>query len=93
MALTINTNTSASHAAANLTRSSDLMQKSLARLSSGSRIASAADDSGGLAVAMKLGAALKRNDAQSANVANALAFLQTAAGSLKGAASVFERLS
>ena len=93
MALTINTNTSASYSAANLTRSSDLMQKSLARLSSGSRISSAADDAGGLAVSMKLAAALKRNDAQSANVANALAFLQTAAGSLKTAAAVFERLS
>jgi flagellin len=93
MALTINTNTSASHSAANLTRSSDLMQKSLMRLSSGSRISSASDDAGGLAVSMKLAASLKRNDVQSANVANALAFLQTAAGSLQSAAAVFERLS
>ena len=93
MALTINTNTSASHAAANLTRSSDLMQKSLMRLSSGSRISAASDDAGGLAVSMKFSASLKRTDAQSANVANALAFLQTAAGSLKSAAAVFERLS
>lgn len=93
MALTINTNTSASYSAANLTRSSDLLQKSLMRLSSGSRISSASDDAGGLAVSMKLAASLKRTDAQSANVANALAFLQTAAGSLKTVASVFERLS
>jgi flagellin len=93
MAVTINTNTSASFAASNLNRSSDLLQKSLARLSSGSRISTPSDDAGGLAVSMKLSAALKRTDAQSANVANALSFLQTAAGALKSASSVLERLS
>ncbi len=93
MAVTINTNTSASFAASNLTRSSDLLQKSLARLSSGSRISTPSDDAGGLAVSMKLTAALKRTDAQSANVSNALSFLQTAAGSLKTASTVLERLS
>jgi len=93
MAVTINTNTSASFAASNLTRSSDLLQKSLARLSSGSRISTPSDDAGGLAVSMKLSAALKRTDAQSANVANALSFLQTASGALKSASSVLERLS
>ena len=54
MAVVINTNTSASYAAANLSRSSELLQKSLARLSSGSRISTSADDAGGLAVSMKL---------------------------------------
>jgi flagellin len=93
MAVTINTNTSASFAASNLTRSSDLLQKSLARLSSGSRISTPSDDAGGLAVSMKLSAALKRTDAQAANVSNALSFLQTAAGSLKTASSVLERMS
>jgi flagellin len=93
MAITINTNTSASYSAANLTRSSDLLQRSLARLSSGSRIAGPADDAGGLAVTMKISAALKRTDAQAANVANALSFLQTQAGSLKIASNVLDRLS
>jgi len=93
MAVTINTNTSASFAASNLTRSSDLLQKSLARLSSGSRISTPSDDAGGLAVSMKLSASLKRTDAQSANVSNALSFLQTAAGSLKTASTVLERMS
>ena len=93
MAVTINTNTSASYSAANLTRSSDLLQKSLARLSSGSRISTPSDDAGGLAVSMKLSASLKRTDAQAANVSNAISFLQTAAGSLKSAASVLDRMS
>jgi flagellin len=93
MAITINTNTSASYSAANLTRSSDLLQRSLARLSSGSRIAQPSDDAGGLAVSMKLTAALKRTDAQAANVSNALSFLQTQSGSLKVASNVLDRLS
>ena len=93
MAVTINTNTSASFSAANLTRSSDLLQRSLARLSSGSRISTPSDDAGGLAVSMKLSAALKRTDAQSANVSNALSFLQTASGALKVASTVLERMS
>jgi flagellin len=93
MAVTINTNTSASYSAANLTRSSDLLQKSLARLSSGSRISTPSDDAGGLAVSMKLAASLKRTDAAAANVSNAISFLQTAAGSLKSAASVLDRMS
>jgi len=93
MAVTINTNTSASYSAANLTRSSDLLQKSLARLSSGSRISTPSDDAGGLAVSMKLSASLKRTDAQAANVSNAISFLQTASGSLKSASSVLDRMS
>jgi flagellin len=93
MAVVINTNTSASFASAHLSKSSDLLQKSLARLSSGSRIANPADDAGGLAVSMKLAAAIKRTDAAAVNVSNAISFLQTQAGSLKSAASVLDRMS
>jgi len=93
MAVVINTNQSASFASLNLSKSSDLLQKSLARLSSGSRIANPADDAGGLAVSMKLQAAIKRTDDTAINVSNALSFLQTQAGSLKSAAAVLDRLS
>ncbi|RFC42833.1 MAG: flagellin [Verrucomicrobia bacterium] len=93
MAVVINTNQSASFASLNLTKSSDLLQKSLSRLSSGSRIANPADDAGGLAVSMKLAAAIKRTDDTAINVSNALSFLQTQAGSLKSASSVLDRLS
>jgi len=93
MAVVINTNQSASFASLNLSRSSDLLQKSLSRLSSGSRIANPADDAGGLAVSMKLTAAIKRTDAAAINVSNSLSFLQTQAGSLKSAASVLDRMS
>jgi flagellin len=93
MAVVINTNSSASYASLNLTKSSELLQKSLARLSSGSKISTPSDDAGGLAVSMKLQAAIKRTDATSTNVANALSLLQTQAGSLKSIASVLDRMS
>jgi len=93
MAVVINTNQSASFASLNLSKSSDLLQKSLSRLSSGSRIATPADDAGGLAVSMKLQAAIKRTDDTAINVSNALSFLQTQAGSLKSASAVLDRLS
>jgi flagellin len=93
MPITINTNTSASLSSLNLNRSQTLLQKSLARLSSGSRISEASDDAGGLAVSMKLSAAIKRTDAQYSNVSNALSFLQTQDGVLKSASSVMERIA
>jgi flagellin len=93
MAVVINTNSSASYASLNLTKSSDLLQKSLARLSSGSKISTPSDDAGGLAVSMKLQAAIKRTDATATNVANALSFLQTQAGSLKSIGAVLDRMS
>lgn len=93
MAVLINTNTAASYASLNLSKSSDLLQKSLARLSSGSRIANSADDSGSLAVSLKLSAAIRRTDDTAMNVSNALSLLQTQAGSLKTAVSVLDRMS
>ena len=93
MSLVINTNTAASTAARNLNHSHSMLQKSLARLSSGSRITAPADDAGGLAVSMKMEAAIRRTDAASSNVANAVSFLQTQDGSMKSAGKVLERIA
>ena len=93
MSLVINTNTSASLASMNLNANNSMLQKSLARLSSGSKIVTPADDAGGLAVSMKLEAALKRTDATTNNVANAVSFLQTQDGSLKTSGKILERIS
>jgi flagellin len=49
----INTNTGSANAARILAESTSALQKSLKRLSTGSRIASIADDAGGSAVASK----------------------------------------
>ncbi len=91
--IAINTNTASTLASYNLQKSSELLQKSLARLSSGNRIATTSDDAGGVAVAMKLSAAVKRTQGTATNVANALSLLQVQAGSMKTAASVLDRLS
>ena len=69
------------------------LQKSLSRLSSGYRINSAVDDPAGLAVSMKLSASLRRTDAVSANVGNALSFLQSQDGVLEVASSIVLRMS
>jgi flagellin len=91
--ITINTNTSAMSAAYNLNNTSANLQRSLNRLSSGSRINSSFDDAGGLAVSMKLSAAIRRTDATQANVNNATSLLQTQDGVMKNAEKVLTRMS
>lgn len=93
MGLYINSNSAAIGAAYNLSNSNAMLQKSLARLSSGSRIVNPADDAGGLAVSMKLEAAVKRTDAAGTNVANATSFLQVQDGTLKTAGDILSRVS
>ena len=63
MSVVINTNYAASVAANNLSASNAMLQRSLNRLSSGSKIVSPSDDAGGLAVSMKLSASAKRQGA------------------------------
>ena len=88
----INTNFSATVAANNLAASNSSLQKSLNRLSSGSKIVSPADDAGGLAVSMKLSAAAKRSAATNTNIGNSLSFLQAQDGVLKVTGKVLERI-
>ena len=91
--ISINTNTASSFAAYNLGNSNVSLQRSLNRLSSGSRINSSFDDAGGLAVSMRLSASIRRTEATQANVNNALSFLQTQDGVLKNADKVLARMS
>jgi flagellin len=93
MSLVINTNSAATSAAYNLSNTNVNLQRSLNRLSSGSRINSAYDDAGGLAVSMKLSASIRRTDATLANVNNSIAFLQTQDGVIKTADKVLSRMS
>ena len=92
MSVVINTNFAATLAANNLAASNEMLQKSLNRLSSGSKIVTPADDAGGLAVAMKLSAAAKRQGAVATNLGNAVSFLQTQDGVLKVAGKVLDRI-
>lgn len=93
MSVVINTNFAATQAANNLATSNTSLQKSLNRLSSGSKIVNPADDAGGLAVAMKLSAAAKRSGAANTNIGNSISFLQTQDGALKVTAKVLDRMS
>ena len=91
--ITINTNTASMAAAYNLNNTNVNLQRSLNRLSSGSRINSSFDDAGGLAVSMKMSAAIRRTEATQANVNNAIALLQTQDGVLKSADKVLGRMA
>jgi flagellin len=93
MSLVINTNTPATLASYNLSTTNANLQRSLNRLSSGSRINSSSDDAGGLAVSMKMSASIRRTDATLANVQNSIAFLQTQDGVIKNADKILNRVS
>ncbi|HTB84292.1 MAG TPA: flagellin [Candidatus Sulfotelmatobacter sp.] len=89
----INTNLAAQSAAAQLVQSSASLAQSLARLSSGSRITSPADDTAGLAVSMKLTAQVARLNAAGDDVSHALSFCQTQDGYLQQVSNALNRMS
>jgi len=93
MSVVINTNYAAIVASNNLATSSAMLQKSLNRLSSGSKIVNPSDDAGGLAVSMKLSAAAVRQGAVANNIGNATSLLQTQDGALKVSGEVLQRIS
>lgn len=93
MSVVINTNFAATVAANNLASSNMSLQKSLNRLSSGSKIVTPADDAGGLAVSMKLSAAARRQGAVASNIGNAISYLQTQDGAMKVTGKVLDRIS
>jgi flagellin len=93
MSVVINTNYAATVASNNLATSNSMLQKSLNRLSSGSKIVSPADDAGGLAVSMKLSASAVRQGAVANNIGNAVSLLQSQDGALKVTGLVLQRMS
>ena len=93
MSVVINTNYAATVASNNLAASNSMLQRSLNRLSSGSKIINPSDDAGGLAVSMKLSAAAKRSGAAATNIGNSVSYLQTQDGALKVAGKVLDRIS
>ena len=93
MPVVINTNYAATVAANNLAASNTSLQRSLNRLSSGSKIVNPSDDAGGLAVSMKLSAAAVRQGAVATNIGNATSYLQTQDGALKVTGKILDRMS
>ncbi|MCH6255866.1 hypothetical protein MLD52_04860 [Puniceicoccaceae bacterium K14] len=93
MSVVINSNSAATVANNNLSRSNNMLQNSLNRLSSGMKIVNPSDDAGGLAVSMKLTATINRTAAVNTNIANAQSFLQTQDGAYETASKVLDRIS
>ncbi len=91
--MVINTNVAALNSARLLANSTNLLNKSIARLSSGSKIVSPADDAAGLAVSMKLTAQIARVNAANGNIGNATSFSQTQDGFLQQVSSALNRMS
>ena len=92
MPLTINTNSAASAANYYLSRNQSALQKSLTKLSSGSRIIQPVDDAGGLAVSMKLESSIVRLSGAKKNVQNATSFLEVQDGVLASAGKILNRM-
>jgi flagellin len=70
-----------------------MLNESLARLSSGSKIVNASDDPAGLAESMTLTAEIGQTNAANANVNNAVSFLQTQDGYLQQVGSALDQMS
>ena len=93
MPIVVNSNTTATTASFNLSHANTALRKSLARLSSGKRIVSPADDAGGLAVAYKLNSKLSRTEGVRQNIQNGLSYLQVQDGAMTTVAKVVDRMS
>jgi flagellin len=93
MSLNISTNTAALRAGAYLSANNKLLQRSFDRLASGKKLTSPVDDPGGLAVSMKLSAAVNRIQGAQNNVDNAISFLEVQDGMLDTVGRIIDRMS
>jgi flagellin len=93
MPLNISTNTAALRAGAQLTMNQTRLQRSFDRLASGKKLSSPIENPGGLAVSMKLSAAINRLSGAQNNVQNALSFLEVQDGMLDTVGRIVDRMS
>jgi len=91
--MVINTNISALTSANNLNNSTNMLNESLARLSSGSKIVNPSDDPAGLAESISLNAQINQTGAANDNVSNAVSFAQTQDGFLQQVGSALDQMS
>jgi len=85
--------TATSYSLRMLADSMHALQRSVARLSSGSRIASIADDPAGAAISITFDAEISRIGAARSNLSNATSFVQTQDGYLEQIAEALDRMS
>lgn len=92
MALSVATNTGALMAQAAASSVNKEMEVSMARLSSGKRINSAADDAAGVAIASRLTSEVRGTNQAIRNAMDAQAFLDTAEGAHKEIENILQRM-
>jgi flagellin len=92
MGMRVTTNIAALNAQRNLTGSQRAIDKSMAQLSSGSRINIAADDAAGLAISEKFKAGIRSARQASRNANDGISMVQTAEGGLNEIGNIVTRL-
>lgn len=92
MGLRINTNVAALNTARALKNSSNSLNKSLERLSSGLRINRAADDAAGLAIAEGFRSVVRGSQVAQRNSQDGISLVQTAEGALSESTSILQRI-
>ena len=92
MPITVNSNPAAAAANFYMSKNNSALQKSINRLSSGSKIVHPNDDAGGLAVSMKLESAIVRLQGAEKNIQNGISFLEVQDGVLANASKVMNRM-
>ncbi|HEX4299006.1 MAG TPA: flagellin, partial [Devosia sp.] len=92
MSLSILTNISAMNTQQNLLKSSDAVSQSMARLSSGLRINTAADDAAGYAISQGLTSQVNGLNQASSNTNDAISMVQTASSSLNDVQNMLQRV-
>ena len=92
MSLSILTNISAMNTQQNLLNSSNAVSQSMARLSSGLRINSAADDAAGYAISQGLTSQVNGLNQASSNTNDAISMVQTASSSLNDVQNMLQRV-
>jgi len=92
MALTVNTNLSALQAYNSLSRTSASMANSMAKLSSGLRINTAADDAAGLTISEGLKAQVNGYGIAARNAQDGINMIQTADGAMGEVHSILQRM-
>jgi flagellin len=90
--MVINTNVAALTSANNLDSSTNALNASLSRLSSGSKIVNASDNPAGLAESMELDDQISETNAGNANVSDALSYSQTQDGYLQQVSSALNQM-
>jgi flagellin len=92
MGLRINTNIASVNAQRNLYNTTNSLQRSMEKLSSGLRINRAGDDAAGLAISEALKSDIRALEQASRNAADGISMLQTAEGALDEVSNIIVRL-